>query len=118
MVGQGILRGCLFDPVITMVLSIGRSALGQQHEKLREVVHKNLYDFAPIEDQLRGYDACFFCLGVSAAGMTEADYRHVTYDLTMAAAQTLARLNPGMTFIYISGAGTDSTGSRPSMWAA
>jgi uncharacterized protein YbjT (DUF2867 family) len=117
MVGQGVLRECLLDPEITGVLSIGRSALAQQQEKLREVVHKNLYDLAPIEDQLRGYDACFFCLGVSSAGMTEADYRHVTYDLTMAAAQTLATLDPGMTFIYVSGAGTDSSGAGRSMWA-
>jgi hypothetical protein len=117
MVGQGVLRECLLDPDVTSVFSIGRSTLSEQHEKLHQIVHKNLYDFAPIEDQLRGYDACFFCLGVSSAGMTEADFRHVTYDLTMAAAQTLAKVNAGMTFIYVSGAGTDGTGSGRPMWA-
>jgi uncharacterized protein YbjT (DUF2867 family) len=117
MVGQGVLRECLLDPEITAVLAIGRSPLGQQHEKLREIVRQDLFDYAPIEEQLRGYDACFFCLGVSSAGMTEADYRHITYDLTIAAAQTLAKLNPDMTFIYVSGAGTDSTESGRSMWA-
>src|SRR5580704_12573060 len=105
MVGQGVLRECLLDSDIESVLSIGRSAIGQQHEKLREIVRQDLFHFADIESRLQGYDACFFCLGVSSAGMTEADYRHVTYDLTMAAAETLAKLNPGMTFIYVSGMG-------------
>ena len=109
MVGQGVLRECLLDPDLQRVLSVGRSATGQQHPKLREIVHKDLANLASIEDRLQGYDACFFCLGVSSAGMREADYRRVTYDLTMAVAQTLARLNPGMTFIYVSGLGTDST---------
>jgi uncharacterized protein YbjT (DUF2867 family) len=117
MVGQGVLRECLLDPDVTTVLAIGRSPLGQQHEKLREIVRQDLFDYAPIEEQLRGYDTCFFCLGVSSVGMTEADYRHLTYDLTIAAAQTLAKLNPNMTFIYISGAGTDSTESGRTMWA-
>lgn len=117
MVGQGVLRECLLDPDITTILAIGRTPLGQQHEKLREIVRADLFDVAPIEDQLRGYDSCFFCLGVSSAAMTEADYRRVTYDLTLAAAQTLARLNPDMTFLYISGLGTDSTGRGRTMWA-
>jgi uncharacterized protein YbjT (DUF2867 family) len=117
MVGLGVLRECLLDEDVNSVLVIGRSALGQQHEKLREIVHRDLTSFENIEDQLQGYDACFFCLGVSSAGMREADYRRITYDLTMAAAQTLARLNPGMTFIYVSGAGTDSSGRGRSMWA-
>jgi uncharacterized protein YbjT (DUF2867 family) len=117
MVGQGVLRECLLDPDITTVLAIGRSPLGQQHERLREIVREDLFNYAPIEDQLRGYDTCFFCLGVSSAGMAETDYRHITYDLTTAAAQTLAKLNPNMTFIYISGAGTDSTESGRTMWA-
>src|SRR5208283_2415970 len=89
MVCQVVLRECLRDPEMTSVLVVGRSPLGQQHEKLSEIVRANLFDFAPIEDQLRGYDACFFCLGVSSAGMTEANYRRVTYDLTLAAAETL-----------------------------
>ena len=117
MVGQGVLRECLLDPDIESVLAVGRSATGRQHEKLRELVHKDLFHFEDVEGQLHGYDACFFCLGVSSAGMTEEDYRHVTYDLTMAAAQTLAKLNPGMTFIYVSGLGTDSSESGGSMWA-
>jgi uncharacterized protein YbjT (DUF2867 family) len=117
MVGQGVLRECLCDPEIERVLTIGRSATGQRHEKLREIIHGNLANLAAVEDQLHGYDACFFCLGVSSVGMTEGDYRRVTYDLTLGAAKTLARLNPGMTFIYVSGAGTDSTERGRSMWA-
>jgi uncharacterized protein YbjT (DUF2867 family) len=117
MVGQGVLRECLRDPDVERVLAVGRSATGQRHEKLAELVHSNLLDFSSVEDALTGYDACFFCLGVSSAGMSEQDYRRVTYDLTLAAAQTLVRRNPGMTFIYVSGAGTDSTGRGRSMWA-
>jgi uncharacterized protein YbjT (DUF2867 family) len=117
MVGQGALRECLLDPGVESVLSIGRSAIGQKHEKLREIVHQNIADLTSIQDQLRGYDACFFCLGVSSAGMKEEDYRRVTYDLTLGAARTLATLNPGMTFIYVSGAGTDSTEKGSLMWA-
>ena len=117
MVGRGVLRECLLAPDIASVLAIGRSPLGQQDEKLREIVRQDLFNYAPIEEQLRGYDACFFCLGASSVGMTEADYRHVTYDLTIAAAQTLAKLNPNMTFIYISGASTDSTETGRIMWA-
>src|SRR4051794_40256085 len=81
-------------------------ATGRQHEKLREIVQADLYDYSAMADQLIGIDACFFCLGVSSVGMSEADYSHVTYDLTMAAAELLARQNPKMTFIYVSGAGT------------
>lgn len=113
MVGQGVLRECLLDPVVEKVLSIGRSRTGQQHAKLREIVHTEIADLAPIEDQLTGYDACFFTLGVSSVGMKEADYRRVTYDMTLGAARTLVRLNPEMTFLYISGAGTGGG----SMWA-
>jgi uncharacterized protein YbjT (DUF2867 family) len=117
MVGQGVLRECLLDPDVEQVLSIGRSATRQIHPKLRELAHANFLDFSTIENQLSGFDACFFCLGVSSAGMTEANYRRVTYDITMAAAQTLVKLNPGMTFIYVSGAGTDNTARGRSMWA-
>jgi hypothetical protein len=117
MVGQGALRECLLDRDVESVLAIGRTALGQQDQKLREIVLEDLTGFDSIKEQLRGYDACLFCLGVSSAGMREADYRRVTYDLTMAAARTLASLNSGMTFIYVSGAGTDSSGGGRSMWA-
>src|SRR5271155_5770582 len=111
MVGQGALRECLADPDVVRVLSIGRSGGGQDHPKLRCLVQANLFDYSSIEHELSRHDACFFCLGVSSAGLTEAAYRRVTYDITLAAATTLARLNPQMTFIYVSGAGTDSTGA-------
>jgi uncharacterized protein YbjT (DUF2867 family) len=117
MVGQGVLRECLLDPDVQQVLSIGRSATGQHHQKLRELVHANLIDFSTIESELSGLDACFFCLGASSAGMTEENYKRVTYDITMAAAHTLVNRNDSMTFIYVSGAGTDSTGSGRIMWA-
>src|SRR5216684_4178174 len=117
MVGQGVLRECLLDRKVRIVLSIGRTATGQAHPKLRELVRKDLLDFSAIEAELLGFDACFFCLGVSSAGMTEEAYRRVTYDITMAAAQALVKLNPAMTFVYVSGAGTDSTERGRSMWA-
>ena len=117
MVGQGVLRECLLDPDVDEVLSIGRSATGQKHPKLREVVQTDLLDFSANEPRLSGFDACFFCLGVSSAGMKEQDYRRVTFDMTLAAARTLARLNPAMTFVYVSGAGTDSSERGRSMWA-
>ncbi|HEX4019949.1 MAG TPA: NAD-dependent epimerase/dehydratase family protein [Acidobacteriaceae bacterium] len=117
MVGQGVLRECLLDPGVEEVLSIGRSTTGQHDAKLREIVRTNLFDFSGIEAELSGYDACFFCLGVSSAGMTEENYRRITYDITIAAAETLAKQNPGMTFIYVSGTGTDSSEKGRSMWA-
>ena len=117
MVGQGVLRECLLDAQVQRILSVGRNTLGQQHPKLHEIVQPDLFDLVPIESQLQPYDACFFCLGVSSVGMTEEAYRHVTYDLTLAVARTLVRLNPAMTFVYISGAGTDSTERGRSMWA-
>ena len=117
MVGQGVLRECLLDPRVETVVTVGRSATGQQHPKLREIVHRDLLDFRPIAAQLSGLDACFFCLGISSAGMTEEQYGRVTYDITLAAAETLVRLNPRMTFIYVSGVGTDSTEKGRTMWA-
>src|ERR1700730_16856414 len=117
MVGQGVLRECLLDPEGESVFAIVRGATGPHHEKLHEIVHQDLSDLSAIAGQLSGYDACFFCLGVSAAGMNEQAYRRVTYDLTVSAARTFARLNPTMTFIYVSGAGTDSTERGRSMWA-
>ena len=117
MVGQGVLRECLLDPEVETVLTVGRSATAQQHEKLREIVHNDLSDLSAIEGTLSGYDACFFCLGVSAVGMTEEAYTRVTYDLTISVARTLAKLNPAMTFIYVSGSGTDSTERGRIMWA-
>jgi len=117
MVGQGVLRECLLDPEVESILAIGRSPAEQQHEKLREITHKDLADLSVIEDRLSGYDACFYCLGVSSVGMDEQAYRRVTYDLTISAAGTLAKLNPAMTFIYVSGASTDSTERGRMMWA-
>jgi uncharacterized protein YbjT (DUF2867 family) len=117
MVGQGVLRECLLDPDVESVLSVGRSATGQTHPKLREIVHANLRDFSAIESQLTNLDACFFCLGVASAGMAEDDYRRVTFDITLAAATTLVRRNPGMTFVYVSGAGADSSERGRIMWA-
>jgi uncharacterized protein YbjT (DUF2867 family) len=117
MVGQGVLRECLQAADVSLVQAVGRTATGQQHPKLREIVRSSLTDFSDIEPQLHNFDACFFCLGISSAGLNEAQYTQVTYDLTLAAAKTLVRLNPQMIFVYVSGAGTDSTEKGRSMWA-
>jgi uncharacterized protein YbjT (DUF2867 family) len=117
MVGQGVLRECLRDSEVETVLAIGRNPTGQRHEKLQELVPGDFFDFSAVGPRLSGYDACFFCLGVSSAGMTEADYQRVTYDITLAAAKTLVGRSPAMTFIYVSGAGTDSTERGRTMWA-
>jgi len=117
MVGQGVLRECLVDPGVEQVLSVARRPGAATHEKLREVVLPDVGDLRSVADQLAGYDACFFCLGVSSVGMKEADYTRVTYDLTLAAARTLVERAPGMTFIYVSGEGTDSSERGRSMWA-
>lgn len=117
MVGQGVLRECLRDSEVSDVLTIGRSATGQQNPKLREIVHADFLDFSAIEKDMTGYDACFFCLGVTSIGLSEERYRHLTYDITLAAARPLARLNPGMTFVYVTGAGADSTEQGRVMWA-
>jgi uncharacterized protein YbjT (DUF2867 family) len=117
MVGQGFLRECLLDPNVEQILSIVRNPTGQQDSKLSELVHKDFFDFSPVEPRLTGYDACFYCAGPSSAGMTEENYSRAIYEMTLSAAQTLARLNPAMTFVYISGAGTDSTEKGRTMWA-
>ena len=117
MVGQGVLRECLRDPAVTRVLAVGRRPTGMSHPKLEEHVRRDFFDWTDVGDALSGYDACFFPLGVSSAGMSEADYTRLTYDLTLAAASMLARLNPAMTFVYVSGAGTDSTERGRLMWA-
>ncbi|GAA3562303.1 epimerase [Nonomuraea rosea] len=115
MVGRGVLRECLADDRVTEVLAVGRSPVGPVRGKLRELRHDDLLDLSAIEGELAGYDACFFCLGVSSAGMSERDYRLITYDFTLSVAGTLARLSPGSTFVYVSGAGTDANGRA--MWA-
>ena len=117
MLGQGVLRECLLDADVERVLTIGRTATGVRHAKLQEIAHSDMWNYAPIEDQLRGFDACFFCLGVTSAGMSEADYTRVTYGITMAAAETLCRLNSAMTFVFVSGAGADSSEQGRLMWA-
>ncbi len=117
MVGQGVLRECLLAPDVESVMAIGRSGTGQGHEKLREIKHDDFSDFASIERDLSNYDACFFCLGVSSAAMNEQDYSRVTYGFTMAAARVLAKQNPSMTFIFVSGSGTDSSERGRVMWA-
>jgi uncharacterized protein YbjT (DUF2867 family) len=117
MVGQGVLRECLLDSDVTDVLVVGRSATGRQHQKLGEIVHTDFLDYAAIERDLSGYDACFFCLGITSLGMSEQDYRRITYDITLSAARTLVRLNPDMTFVYVTGASTDSTEQGRVMWA-
>jgi uncharacterized protein YbjT (DUF2867 family) len=117
MVGQGVLRECLLDPDVERVTSVGRRATGVATPKLRELVHADLWDYSAIEKDLTGFDACFFCLGVTSAGMKEADYARVTYGIAVAAAETLARLNPQMTFVFVSGAGSDSSEKGRIMWA-
>lgn len=117
MIGQGVLRECLLDADVTRVLTIGRTATGVQHAKLQELAHPDMWNYATIEDRLRGFHACFFCLGVTSAGMSEADYTRVTYGITIAAAETLCQLNPAMTFVFVSGAGADSSEQGRLMWA-
>jgi uncharacterized protein YbjT (DUF2867 family) len=117
MVGQGVLRECLADAGVEQVLAVTRSATGKQDPKLTELLHQDFTDFSAAVPKFAGYDACFFCLGISSAGMKEADYRKVTYDYTLAAAQALVKASPGMTFIYVSGEGTDSSEQGRSMWA-
>jgi uncharacterized protein YbjT (DUF2867 family) len=117
MIGQGVLRECLLAADVESVMAIGRGPVGQRHDKLRELVHSDFADFSTVEEELAGYDTCFFCLGASSAGMSEPAYRRVTYEFTLAAASALARRNPGMTFVYVSGQGTDGSGQGRSMWA-
>jgi uncharacterized protein YbjT (DUF2867 family) len=117
MVGQGALRESLLADDVTLVQTVGRSATGQHDPKLRELVLHDLFDCSAIEAELEGFDACFFCIGVTSSGMAEAQYTRLTHDLTLAVAQVLARLNPQMTFVYVSGAGADSSEAGGVMWA-
>jgi uncharacterized protein YbjT (DUF2867 family) len=117
MVGEGVLLECLNHPDVEQVLVINRKLGGVSHPKLREIIHTDFFDLAPIESQLIGYNACFFCLGVSSVGMSKEEYKHITYDLTLNVGQLLARLNPEMTFCYVTGAGTDSSEQGRVAWA-
>nr|WP_286672259.1 epimerase [Cohnella hashimotonis] len=117
MVGKSVLRECLLEDKVQGIMTIGRTRTNQQHQKLRQIILQEVADLSTVEPELTGYDACFFCLGVSSVGMKEEEYRKITYDMTLSVAQTLARLNPQMTFIYVSGSGTDSSEKGRSMWA-
>lgn len=117
MVGEGVMHECLLHPDVEEVLIINRKPSGFTHPKLKEIIHTDFLNIAPIENQLVGYNACYFCLGVSSVGMNEADYTKMTYTLTMHVAETLSRLNKDMTFCYVSGASTDSTEKGKLMWA-
>jgi uncharacterized protein YbjT (DUF2867 family) len=117
MVGQGVLRECLAAADVDKVLTVGRTPTGQQHPKLRELVHADMHDYGNVENELSDFDACFFCIGVTSSGMSEQKYTHLTHDLTLAAASTLARLNPQMVFVYVSAAGADTSETSPLMWA-
>ena len=117
MIGSGVLAECIKEPQVQSVLVMGRKPCGVAHPKLRELIRTDFFDYSDARADLKGYDACFFCLGVSAAGMTEAAYYRLTYDLTISAAGTLAELSPKLTFCYVSGEGTDSTERGRFMWA-
>ena len=117
MVGEGVLMECLVSDDVESVLVINRRHGGQNHPKLKEIIHEDFFDFSPIESQLKGYDTCFFCLGVSSVGMAKETYERLTYDLTMHVAEVLSRQNHDMTFCYISGAGTDSSEKKGMHWA-
>jgi uncharacterized protein YbjT (DUF2867 family) len=117
MIGQGVLRECLLAPDVESVLTIVRRPTGERNPKLHELVHGDFSSFSEIRDDLTGHDACFFCLGVSSVGLTERAYAGVTYDITLAAAHVLVECSPGMTFVFVSGMGTDSSGTGRTMWA-
>ncbi len=117
MVGEGVLHECLLHPDVEAVLVINRKPGGVTDPKLKEIIHQDFFDISVIEDQLKGYNACFFCLGVSSVGMKEPEYYKLTYTLTLNVATPLSKLNPDMTFCYVSGGGTDSTEKGRSMWA-
>lgn len=117
MVGRGVLHECLRDPGVERIVTVGRSPTGQRNPKLHEILRVDFQDYSASEQELKGFDACFFCLGVSSAGMKERDYERLTYGFTLGLAKTLSVLDPGITFIYVSGAGTDSSEKGKVMWA-
>lgn len=117
MVGEGVMHECLLHPDVEQVLIINRKSSGVSHPKLKEIIHSNFFDLSAIEGQLKNYNACYFCLGVTSVGLKEPEYKKLTYDLTIHVATTLSKLNPDMTFCYVSGASTDSTEKGKSMWA-
>ncbi|HJP58633.1 MAG TPA: hypothetical protein VJ865_01485 [Gemmatimonadaceae bacterium] len=117
MVGDGVLHECLADPRVASILAVSRSALSITHARLREIRRKDFFDYRDLSSELEDVDACFFCLGVSSIGMSEKDYHHLTYDLTLSAASALAAAHPNATFCYVSGEGTDSSERGRRMWA-
>lgn len=117
MVGDGVLLECLDHPDVEQVLVINRRPGGRSHPKLREIIHADFFDLTPLEPELAGYNACFFCLGVSSVGMSAEDYRRLTYDLTLSAGRLLAKIDPGITFCYVSGKSTDSSEQGSAAWA-
>ena len=117
MIGRGVLLECLADPDVSRVLAIGRRTTDVQHAKLEQIVHDDFADYSGIGERLKGFDACFYCLGVSSLGMREDAYRYITHDFTLAAAEALLADNPGLVFCYVSGAGADSSEQGRSMWA-
>jgi uncharacterized protein YbjT (DUF2867 family) len=117
MVGEGVLLECLHNPAVEHILVLGRKATGRSHPKVTEVLVPDFQNLSAVQSQLTGFNACFFCAGISSVGISKAEYERVTHDLTLAVGQTLAHQNPDMTFIYVTGAGTDSTGKSRSHWA-
>jgi nucleoside-diphosphate-sugar epimerase len=117
MVGEGVLLECLAHPDVSEIVVINRKPGGVSDPKLREIIHADFFDLAPIESQLRGYDACFFCLGTSSVGMSKGDYKRVTYDLTLHLGELLAKASPALTFCYVTGAGTDSSEKGSTAWS-
>jgi uncharacterized protein YbjT (DUF2867 family) len=117
MIGRGVLLECVRDPGVKLAVTLGRTPTGLHDPKLQEIVHRDMLRYAGLEDTLTGFDACFFCLGIASSGMKEAEYGRITCGYALAAAEVLARLNPGMTFIFVSGSGTDSSGKGRTMWA-
>jgi hypothetical protein len=117
MVGHGALRACLLDDTVSEVLAVVRGPLPLTHAKLRQIVHTDFADFGAVQDQFEDLQACLYCLGVSAVGRAEEEYTRVTHDYTLAAARALHSASPSLTFVYVSGEGTDSTGGSRQMWA-
>ncbi|EIE00290.1 NAD-dependent epimerase/dehydratase family protein [Leptospira licerasiae] len=117
MVGEGVLLECLEDPNVEKILLLNRKSYGINHPKVEEVLHPDFSDISSIKDKLKGYNACFFCSGVSSIGLKEEEFFKLTHTITLHVANTLVSLNPGMSFSYISGAGTDSTEKGRTMWA-
>jgi uncharacterized protein YbjT (DUF2867 family) len=117
MVGEGVLLECLENHQVAEVLVINRKPGGVSHPKLREIIHPDFFDLAPLEGKLAGFDACFFCLGISSVGVSAEEYRHITYDLTLNLARMLVKSNPELTFCYVTGAGADSSEKGRVAWA-